>query len=463
MKSALCAGRSSRDPVAFRQVVWLALALGGAIAAPVACFYPSYSFDLSGGSGGATGAATTGSGGAPAGAGGSTTATTASTSSTSTTSSTSAGGSGGQGGAGTGGGHGGQGGTATGGGGGQGGAGGATTTTGAGGMGGSIDAGSCITADCSNPDCAPLYGCVETAPAGWTGYVIVYDGPAGNDPGCPTAFPDSSFLGNGGFSAAAATCTACSCAGPTGETCVLPTEIDSEDGMCGKAAECGGVLSTPAGWNGTCTGVDELPGGTDTCGAGSNCVNGTAACNVSVSTAAPTVTGGTCVASGGTATVPPVTWATVARGCGDPEMTAPGCNNGQLCLPKPETPFVGAVCVYQAGDVASCPPGVFSTKYVFYQGDTDDRGCSDCSCGTAAGSTCAATIRVYSDPTQTTCNTLVTSFPAGTCVDLNGNPTLGSREATITQEPSGGTCPAAGGAPIGTAAPALPTTFCCAG
>jgi hypothetical protein len=68
---------------------------------------------------------------------------------------------------------------------------------------------------------------------------------------------------------------------------------------------------------------------------------------------------------------------------------------------------------------------------------------------------------VYSDNTTNTCTTLATTFNAGGCGDLVGNPAVYSRKATVTQAPSGGTCPASGGQPTGSIMPSDPTTFCC--
>lgn len=412
--------------------LWLGLLAFAGVMVP-ACFYPEYSFNEA----------------EPSGAGGDT------SSSTTTSSTTSAGGAGGAGG----------------------GTGGATTSsTGGGGTGGDIGAEDCLNGmddngdgdiDCADAKCG-AFSCVSAVPATWTGHFFLFDGPPGMDPDCPASFPGTTnaFLGNGSLDAPAATCSACSCGAPTGQTCVTPVEVMLQDAAlnvnCGEAVpgsiNCvGGLALGPA--NGSCfTDMFYLPG-QSTCGVngGAMCSMGSSPCNVSTVTTAPTVAGGTCAVGGGVPSLPGASWTNLGRGCGDPVAAGQGCNGAQVCLPKPDAPYESGVCISKDGDNA-CPPGAFAEKHVFYQEFTDMRGCTPCSCGGAAGSTCAVNVQLYSD---NACINETASFAAGSCDNLTGNPDVRGRRLTTTQPPTGGACPPAGGQPTGGTTPMTPTTFCC--
>ena len=442
------------------------LLLAGVMAAtPFACFYPEYSFVEPEPSG--TGAGTpTGVGGGPA---------------TSSSSSGGAGGTGGAGGAGgAGGGQGGGGeGGAGGAGGGQGGTGGAGGAGGgSGGEGGTPVAEDCTDGlddnenglvDCDDPFCSD-YSCVNAIPADWTGYFVLYDGAPGQDPGCPDEFQTEVYLGNGALLAPPAECSQCTCSAPAGQVCDLPNTVNIVDGQCDGSPQtfCGAVLDLPPNWNGTCQSLlfngnpVYLPSG-NTCGdnAGVDCSMGNDACNVSISMVAPSVTGGTCTSGGGVADVPNVSWTKLGRVCGDPLLNSGGCNANQVCLPRPDGLYESGVCIMHDGNV-NCPPGAFSEKHSFFEDFTDTRACSACSCGAASGATCQATINVFSDLSSGVCNTNVGSLPAGGCDDFTPtNPNVSNLSATITQPPSGGSCPTNGGQPTGAATAITPTTVCC--
>ena len=68
------------------------------------------------------------------------------------------------------------------------------------------------------------------------------------------------------------------------------------------------------------------------------------------------------------------------------------------------------------------------------------------------------TVTVYSDAL---CTTQIASFTAGSCTNIAGNPQASGRKFTVTAAPTGGTCPASGGQPMGSVAPTGATTYCC--
>ncbi len=429
----------------------LASLLGG-------CFFPSYTFDEDGTGGSTTTTSTT------------TTTTSSVGGGTTTTTTTGSGGAGGGGGS-----------TTTG----TGGTGGSTTvgTGGAGGMGTGGSGGGGPTEDCTNgvdddldldidcadAECTAIVSCVAPAPAGWTGFFTVYEGPAANFMGCPAEYPTEAFTGNSGLVAAQATCSTCTCGTPTGRTCDLADSIQTGDAQCGMATFCSADFTVSMAWNGTCEGMTQLPGGQTTCGMNANmtCSSSTGvACNQSVSMGPATITGGSCTPSTVVPTKGTPTWDTLGVACGDPSMTAEGCNGQFSCLPKPDAGFLTGACVMKSG-VNACPAGVFTKQHVFYTGFTDSRGCSACGCDAPAGGTCGASVQVFSDSLQNQCTvgpiaTMAVTNAAGACANIAGNPTVSNHKATITA-PTGGSCPATGGAPIGAALPdpATATTFCC--
>jgi hypothetical protein len=399
---------------------WIAVAAVGAAwiaIAPAACFFPDYTFDLTTSSGGSGGTGTT----------------------ISTTSSSS------------------------------------TTTSSSTGTGGElhvfedcqngVDDNDDGKIDCEDPDCQ-AYECVDPIPAGWEtpGYVALYEGFASQTPpDCPTDMPTEVYEGNATLNAQPALCSPCGCAAPTGQDCQLLTDLDTatkpgiqamqvSNQPCGQTATQINTLTVPNPWGGACYHDESFPGGQSCLGA---------PCNQSVNSAAPTVTGGTCMATGGSPTKPPVQWSSRALACHGSRQGG-GCPSPQVCLPKPASPFKSRVCIEKTGDV-ECPAGTPFTKKGVYYGDVDDtRDCSGCACGSPSGGSCEITVTLYSDPTAGACVTPVGSFKAGQCFDLVGNPAVRGRTDQITKAPSGATCqPSQQSMPFGSVTPKDATTFCC--
>ncbi len=306
--------------------------------------------------------------------------------------------------------------------------------------------------DCKDTDCNAGFSCVESVPVGWMGLVALFEGMPAQEPTCPAAFPGATpYKGNNTLNAPAATCGACTCGAPMGQTCDLPDLLQVMNQPCGGMATTAAPLPVPANWQGACYGPSGWPGGL-------TCDGGT--CNASVTAPKAVVTGGSCAASGGAPTLPPVSWSMLGKACGD-APTGGGCGASSVCQPKAAAPFGAGLCIYKAGDNA-CPAGSFSQKHVYYEGVTDTRSCGACSCAAPNGSACDATISVYTDAANNTCSTVGTSFPAGGCGNLAGNPPVKGRKATITTPPTGGSCMPGVSVPGGSVMPTNATTFCCA-
>lgn len=305
-------------------------------------------------------------------------------------------------------------------------------------------------ADCGDDDCTTIYSCVPGPPPGWEGYISLFDGLEADKPGaCPGAFP-TVFNGHRNLLTPAHTCSSCSCDAPTGQTCDLPDQLTVSNKNCGFVGTTS-PLPVPADWIGDCHGPAGLQGGL-------MCAGG--ACNSSVSMAKPVVTGGNCPAQGGTVDKQPEQWEFFGFGCLG-ALQGGGCGSGSVCQPKSAAPFRTGLCIYKTGENA-CPVGAFSEHFVYYDKVQDTRGCSTCECDAPAGSTCDATIKVYSDVAVNMCTTEIASFPAGSCANLMNNPAVFGRSAVITP-PSGGSCNVkpGGGQVMGALTPVDPTTICC--
>jgi hypothetical protein len=328
-----------------------------------------------------------------------------------------------------------------------------------------------LAVDCADSNCTTQVSCVAPAPAGWTGFFSVYEGPAASFTGCPAEYPNELYTGNSGLTAMPATCSTCTCGTPTGRTCDLANNIATGDALCGSATFCTADFMVTPTWTGTCEGTSLLAGGQTTCGMNADMTCSTptgVACNQSVSMGQAAITGGSCTPSTQTPSKQAPSWTNLAVACGDPGMTAAGCNGQFECLPKPDAGFLSGVCVMKSG-VNMCPAGSFTKQHIFHTGFTDTRTCSACGCDAPTGGTCSAQVQIFSDSLQNQCNvgpiaTLTVTNTAGDCENFapNSNPPVSSHKATITP-PSGGSCATSGGAPVGAALPdpATATTFCC--
>ena len=457
---------------AFRAVFGVGLVAAIGVTTP-ACFFPEFTFgEGSGGEGGTTTTSTTdGSGGTTTtpsttdGGGG--TMTTSTTHGGGGTTTTSTEGGGGIGGMMTGGG--GIGGMMTGGGG--------TTTTSTtttttttpppvedctNGVDDDLDG----LADCKDLDDCADYTCVGSVPQGWTGYFFVYDGMLMGDPGCVDQAPTPMYVGANSLNAPPAECAACSCGAPQGEACTPTQMFTVADAPCGQQPTYTGPTNMPGGWTGSCAHHLNPMGQPTVWGSDFECgPDNLQQCNVSISGAAPTVQGGFCASSGGQATIVPAEWQGFGRACGDVPTTGKGCNLTQTCVPKPPAPYVGGICIKKNANngATTCPSGVslFKNQHTFFESFTDSRMCTGCSCGPDLGATCAGTYSVHSDLQINTCNQFVTSWTAGTCVNLPGNPIVGPFLFNITTPPTGGSCQPQGGMAVGQATPTFPTMYCC--
>ena len=284
-------------------------------------------------------------------------------------------------------------------------------------------------ADCADPQCgAAGFRCVAP-PVGWQGPIAVYEGPI--PPACEPAYAGGEYDGHAGPPIfGPASCSACTCAAPTGVSCATTVTEYSSGG-------CGTVRGTVALAAGTCTDA-RISGGTR---------------GVSVAPGVPS--GGACTPGGGAPSRGAPTWSAEARACSlAASAHGAGCSAGATCAPLPRAPYLARFCVTRSGDVA-CPGAPYGERHVYYASSSDTRACGACGCGAARGETCSGTVQTFQG---SACTGALQAIPAPTgCAPLQD----GTRTALYTAVATGGSCPASGGAPTGTVTPIGPTTFCC--
>jgi len=278
----------------------------------------------------------------------------------------------------------------------------------------------------------PDGNCCISVPAGWDGPFAVWAG-ASAPPNCEGAYAGAPTDYHGGtLSAPAATCAACGCGAPTGETCTSTIQMYT-DGAC--TTKCGAPINVSNGCTafGPC-GVDGDPQSESSTDA---------------------VTPGTCAPTGGAPTVPSATWSEAARACPYSGTTS-SCGGG-TCYAEVSSPFVGP-CISQAGS-ATCP-AAFPNQTIVYTGDSDSRGCSACACSASSGGSCNNYIQFWHN---TSCSDFITTNglpPNLSCADTYTSMYVASSvKGGLTVV--GGSCTPSGGQPTGSASPSGPVTICC--
>ena len=271
--------------------------------------------------------------------------------------------------------------------------------------------------DCDDPNCEAT-ACVDPAPAGFSGPVALFMGPAGSLPECPAGLSEL-YLGGANPSFEPSGCTGCTCGAPSGESCSISVTY-YQSSTCSTYASSGSVSSScSATYSGTVGSVQVSASPTGNCAPG------------------PTPT----------PTLSPAAFADEARACGIASGTPATCEAGGVCSPASSQ---AAACIFQSGDV-ECP-STFPTRHVFHESLNDSRGCAACSCSFDATS-CSVTLTAYQD---TGCSLPLTTTGTG-C--LTGDVHAFSINS---QSVSGETCVSNGANPTGCASGDSPTTFCCA-
>jgi hypothetical protein len=285
--------------------------------------------------------------------------------------------------------------------------------------------------------CAPLP--VEPL---WNGPFVVFFSHGGALPACDTSMYAAapSFEGHAGLTAAAARCT-CSCGAAQGVGCNPPVVTFYSDSTCQTL----------------CTGVPN-PASL------SSCVTTPSCTPTYLTISAPTANDAGFCPPAAAVTLPDAGWSSGARACVPLTPQQGSCGSQQYCLPS-SAPF----CISHSGDV-QCPSTEpdYPFRYVYYQGFTDGRGCSACSCS-SPGASCKyppgfTPVFSYGD----------VAGPGPGCTVPSGNPYFSPAPCTAKASPSdiafglgieagieAGGCTPSGGQPDGSAVPNTATTLCC--
>lgn len=274
--------------------------------------------------------------------------------------------------------------------------------------------------------CPSDHACVDDAPDGWMGPVVLsLEGAP-----CPSEFPAVVFEGVADLDAAPASCD-CSC---DGSSLCGPVTVQHLSGCTFPAILHDTDWLQPGG---DCTALTQDPDALSI--------------NVALFSEGQ---GGGCdpVAQ---VDVPEPTWGTSARVCGG-AFVPEGCDD-EVCAPLPPEGFESEVCVAREG-VSGCP-GEFPVQRTFATDVDDSRGCSACECGPPTGAVqCTASVRL-SDTAD--CSSAVISdvlVDAPVCQPELPAMQYGRVEAL---EVLSGGCAPSGGVPTGDAVPTGEMTVCC--
>ena len=269
--------------------------------------------------------------------------------------------------------------------------------------------------------------CAAAVPVGWQGPITLLEG-IQQAPACPDAMPSQALVAFDGLDAPEVTC-GCDCGEPHDTDCGSAIMAARAPNNCADEDFFPPYVSFPPG---SCVAITSYDAGSWT------------ADPANFPLAA--VGNGICDPQA-EVDVPETTWSSGFRGCGL-AGAADACEDGGTCQPS-----VGPVCIFQEGD-HPCPSAVYSARTLVFESIDDERGCSDCSCGTPSG-TCNGTIQ-FSTNGCGAFSIFEGSIPADSCA---AHP--GGTHAGYLLEPDA-SCLPSGGNPQGTAEPADPVTVCCA-
>lgn len=279
--------------------------------------------------------------------------------------------------------------------------------------------------------------------------VIAWFGPKSELKGkvCPPETLYEKVRGFDSLVAPPAKCDACACS--ANGTCTgLPSTIEIRSGKCGISNVEITPFDGPPSWDGSCTSVNAMA-------AGKLCNGVPCAQSVSASTL-PGPVNESCLpmAEKPTAHLETHEWLDGALACQAKALDEACAITPEHCLPP--LPDGWLRCVVRDGKHNECPGNYddYAPRFVYQDNPIDDRGCSDCACGTPTDGMCIGSFRLYSDSsciTETNNNQIASTGPG--CWDLFP-PGLGLGSKTIVNlSYVPGTCSVTGGEPIGTVIP----------
>ena len=287
--------------------------------------------------------------------------------------------------------------------------------------------------------------CVPLPPPGWSFPVLLWSGPELEAPECPVDRADTVQFEGYADPIESSECPTCSCEPSTGE-CELPSILTASTQACGILDpapifyDYSGLSSDPM----ICNTTNALPEDLIY-----SLTIGPLPMTESGCKPVTTVTPRSGAAS----------WNTFARACGS--VDSPCQDPGTFCASTAPPASGFSRCVYQQGE-HECPSD-YPDRRVFYDGISDSRRCSECSCGVPEDGECTGHVKLYRDPTcaqWVSWHWVTSEVSFVSCIDIpTGDALLGKTATTPVYEP--GTCEPNGGEPIGSVELLRPSTFCC--
>ncbi|HVY49068.1 MAG TPA: hypothetical protein VHB21_24430 [Minicystis sp.] len=258
-------------------------------------------------------------------------------------------------------------------------------------------------------------GCVQGAPAGWTGYYHLTVGPPAQAPTeCAAGVSPIRWYDG----APPSKCTPCECGAAPNVPCPPPSIVGFTFQGCNVKF---GAIDDGSG--------DCLPTGQSPVRAG-----------------APKPA--SCTPSGGELKVP--TWSKELTLCAV-AAGQDGCADGEACAPSDDP-----VCIVHDGIVDACPPG-YGDPNPAYDTRVDTRACTGCTCD--PDFTCPGGYEGYANDGNGTnvCNRAAVAIPPGICEE-------GLDFIQYVDAPPAGplSCTPKGGVVSGAFTPGGPHTVCCA-
>lgn len=268
-----------------------------------------------------------------------------------------------------------------------------------------------------------------------------------NDKMCPPETGYEKLRAFDNIVAPPAKCDACTCLA-NGSCTGLPSTIEIRSGKCNVNNVETTPFDGPQNWNGSCTSVNAMA-------AGKLCNGVPCAQSISASTL-PGPTNESCNPSveKPNAALDKHEWLEGALVCHAMDLAGTCATTTEHCVNPPPDGWLR--CIMREGKFNECPGNYddYAPRFVYQDNPIDDRGCSDCACGTPTDGMCIGSFRLYSDSsciTETNNNQIASSGPG--CWDLFP-PGLGLGSKTIVNlSYVPGTCSVTGGEPIGTVIP----------
>lgn len=277
--------------------------------------------------------------------------------------------------------------------------------------------------DAGGERCTGELACHGEATQGWSGPVAVREAD-----GCDGAYGERVFEAGAQPSAAAASCSSCTCS--AAGSCAMFVDFTT-----GTEAGCGGTTCTTS-VNQSCSEITPP------------CVAGQSTAYLGTKLASGS---GSCKASEQKPELPDVTWSKRVVGCKAATQPA-SCDANGVCLPKPASG--DALCVYREGE-HDCPAKGYTKRQLLYRNVEDTRACSACTCDSPS---CSYSWSVFNAADTSCANPIIKLTSAGQCVQVNPSGDKLRVGATISGD---GACAPAGGASSGGVRGRDALTVCC--